>query len=1172
MRILCVVIFIICSQIAMSQISVSFQTQVNTVCNGDSCNYQGPSILINEVMLTPIVGDGAMYGVNPISSDLGEWIELYNPNLCKPVDISCFYLGNNTPDGMSYGGGYRIPANTIVPAGGFVVIRGVNATPVAPNLLAQNGGKTIELIVDNALGNVCIGGGTRLWFPNSGGWFAFYNNNGIPQDAISWNSTTNSCMSCAPCISSCGTCSNASSLASYDNIPAANKNYMSSLDPAMYAGSSWSRMPDGGTWSATATTNTMGNCNSVCNTVASSTCTGQAIANVSGGVPPYTFKWNDSQSSVTNAATGLCAGNYCVTVTDAVNTIKIACVNIIDFVPPVSFNGDSLFCLDENGVNYTSNFLPSGGQLTGNGLSGFVFSPSIAGVGNHTITYYYEDANTCNNTINKIIRVKTVPNVSAVVTDVKCFGLTNGSIDLTTIGGNPIYNYAWSNTTQTTEDITNLSAAAYQVIVTDAFACDDTLSIQVNQPSDLISQITPVNETCLGACDGSISVNTSGGVAPYSYKLNNISSVPTFTPLCANTYTIELSDANGCKKNNTVSVNSGIGLIAEAGLAVSICNGSDTMLTASGGTGYLWDDINNSNTAVVMVSPSVTTTYHVTVSNGICSAIDSVIVTVISNPIANAGNDMSICSGNDTILYGNGGGNYNWSPAISLNYSNIQNPNATPINTTTYYLTVVNAFGCKAVDSVMLFVKPNPIAEAGNGGSICQGSSITLTSSGGTSYMWNDVNNSTTQSITVSPTGNAIYTVTITSNGCTNSDNVTVYVNNNPIANAGNDITICVGSTDTLIATGGTSYLWSTGETNDSIVVNPIVNSKYFVTVFNGICGSTDSVNVYVSPTDFANAGLDTIICEGGLAFLTASGGDAYLWNYNNSINPLITVSPDSSKTYIVTVYLGSCSDEDTVTVLVSPNPKIEFLFKNETCNMGNGWALAMASGATGSYSYLWQDLNSKAFISDLVSGVYSVTATDDTTGCISSADVIISNIPGPNAKFIANPKITTIENNSINFNDISIGSINSWNWNLGDNTTCSSQDFSHVYKTGVYIVILTVIDTNNCIDVYADTIIVKDVLSFYVPNAFTPNGDDFNAGFGPEGYNVNTADYKMNIFDRWGDLIFSTNDFNEKWNGSLFNKGTYKDAIEDVYIYQIYVRGQEDVIKEYVGKVVLLK
>jgi len=399
-----VVVFMI-SSFVNAQISLSFTREVNHGCNGNPCNYSGPSILINEVMLTPALGDGSMFDTD--NTRRGEWIELYNPDECKSVDISCFYLGNNASDPDNYGGGYRIPNNTIIPPMGFAVIRGMNATPVPANLLLQNGGTTVELIADNLLNNICIeNGGNRLWFPNAGGWFAFYNKNGIPQDAISWNNINNSCMSCSPCIPLYAACAIPPFLPSYDSIPLNLKNYITNQNPASFMGQSWKRIPDGGSWSGVASSPTIGNCNTNCNPPPILSCDGKATVTASGGTPPYTYLWDNPQSSTTPAVTGLCKGSHCVTVTDANNIQKTECIDIINYTPHITFIHPPVFFLsNSNPVDLTVFVAPKGGVFSGLAVINPLFYPFIAGIGTHTITYVYADTNTCTDSLTQEIKV-----------------------------------------------------------------------------------------------------------------------------------------------------------------------------------------------------------------------------------------------------------------------------------------------------------------------------------------------------------------------------------------------------------------------------------------------------------------------------------------------------------------------------------------------------------------------------------------------------------------------------------------------------------------------------------------------------------------------------------------------------------------------------------------------
>jgi len=273
-----------------------------------------------------------------------------------------------------------------------------------------------------------------------------------------------------------------------------------------------------------------------------------------------------------------------------------------------------------------------------------------------------------------------------------------------------------------------------------------------------------------------------------------------------------------------------------------ICLGEQDTLTASGGITYSWS--NSDTTASILVSPIVTTTYTVTVtdSNG-CTATDEATVTVNDLPIADAGTDQTICEGDSVTLTATGGISYEWSTGDSTAIITV-----TPDSTTIYVVTVTNANDCTATDEVTVTVNDLPIANAGNDQTICEGVSVNLTATGGISYEWST--GDSTAIITVTPDSTTIYIVTVTAeNGCTATDDVTVTVNELPIADAGNDNAICLGDTIMLTATGGNTYEWNSGSLDSTITVSPADTTTYSVTVtdVNG-CTASDEVTITVNP------------------------------------------------------------------------------------------------------------------------------------------------------------------------------------------------------------------------------------------------------------------------------------------------------------------------------------
>jgi gliding motility-associated-like protein len=407
--------FIVFSGFSLAQMTAQFSSTLNTNCLGQPCNYEGPSILINELMISPVQNDGSISGPG-VGLGRGEWIELYNPNLCEPVDISCYYLGNYTNPGSFIGqGGVRLPDNLIVPPGGFVMVRGVNVAPVPANLLVQNGGNVIEVIVPAEVWDdgVCSTSG-RVWFPNVGGWFAFYDADGVPQDAVSWGFQYG--IESAPCSASSAACPTTVPLVSYNDIPEDRKSLASTLNASSHQGNSIRRIPDGGPWSGNGVP-TYATCNSLpCAIVGESTCTGTATILVTGGQPPYSFVWSDSQLQMTQTAVGLCAGVYQVTVTDNSGLVQVFEVTVQDFVPPVTLNVANEYCVYDANINVT-NYSPIAqpnefGEITGTGITNTTFSPDAAGVGTHAITYTFTNVFGCTNSASDEIIVHPIPDVS----------------------------------------------------------------------------------------------------------------------------------------------------------------------------------------------------------------------------------------------------------------------------------------------------------------------------------------------------------------------------------------------------------------------------------------------------------------------------------------------------------------------------------------------------------------------------------------------------------------------------------------------------------------------------------------------------------------------------------------------------------------------------------------
>ncbi len=499
---------LLCIQQVDAQLNLEMSSEENTVCNGIDCNYDGPSILINEILASPSVGDGSIYGTQSGLTREAEWIELYNPDQCEWVDISCYFLGNAAPDGSCEPGGFIIPEGSIVPPQGFAIVRGINAPAVDPLLLVENGGNTIEIVLDNNSA-ICLGNSWRLWFPNLGGWFAFYDNNGVPQDAISWyQSQCVSTPSCNP--GPINGCDYSGPLMDYDDIPNDRKTYVSSSAPQ--TDRSWKRVPDGGNWAYNTTyIPTYGTCNDDCIPEPEITCVGTASVNVAGGTAPYSYLWNDEMLQTTETATGLCEGNYCVTVTDGSGTTASACVEVINHGLSVTANSNSSLCSGETLLLSVSGDAGNTYEWTGpNGYTSTQENPEIPfSETTHSGTYHVTvtNENGCTGNSSETVSISPTPDPDAGPDESVCgmeYSLNavitspSNNLQWTQVSGPGNANFINALSAQT--NVTVNSPGTYEFLFTETHngetICEasDMVSITFNQILD--PTITPITDMC----------------------------------------------------------------------------------------------------------------------------------------------------------------------------------------------------------------------------------------------------------------------------------------------------------------------------------------------------------------------------------------------------------------------------------------------------------------------------------------------------------------------------------------------------------------------------------------------------------------------------------------------------------------------------------------------------
>lgn len=709
---------------ALGQLGANLSSTDNTNCQGAPCGYNGPSILINEIMLSPMTFDGSIYGGSV--TQRGEWIELYNPNICEPVDISCFYLGNNANDTLPYSGGYVIPPGTVVPPAGFALIRGENAAPVPPNLLVSNGGLVVELVVDST--SVCIGGGSRLWFPNVGGWFAFYDNNGVPQDAVSWASQANTDQ--APCVPAMAGCGYSGALSTYDDFPPTRRNYILNTNAADFQGESIRRMPNGAAWSGTGVP-TYGFNNVPPPNPPIVICNGTAIAEPIGGNPPYTYLWDDPRAQTNQIADSLCAGVYCVIITDASNNTFQQCVTVEDFLAQTLIS-DGL-C---PGGTYT---FPDSSVATGPGVYSIGLQTDLGC--DSVVTYNLGLFPSYNYVIDKQIcenHTYILPDGSEVgVTGTYNFAYQNifgcdSNYTVNLVVTNPIHMYVDTLFCEGTQyelpDGTLTSNAGfYDILVPgDPTSCDTLFEVTLGYYPDFQINIEEQNNiTCYGQNDGLISLSVSGTTGPYEYFWSDgIDHDSIADGLDEGDYIISVSDTIGCQQEITVNISEPPAIDLSLSADTLICLGAESQILAqaNGGTGsfvYHWST-SNADSAMISVNPAIESIYSVYVEddNGCLSESAQIEIDVISmdNGLLSVASDATICPEDSATILATYSGNYgpydySWTEGLEAGPGPYQ---VSPDEPTTYILTVSDICGNTLTDSILVNLFDTPVAIAPN--------------------------------------------------------------------------------------------------------------------------------------------------------------------------------------------------------------------------------------------------------------------------------------------------------------------------------------------------------------------------------------------------------------------------------------------------------------------------
>jgi uncharacterized delta-60 repeat protein len=434
----------------------------------------------------------------------------------------------------------------------------------------------------------------------------------------------------------------------------------------------------------------------------------------------------------------------------------------------------------------------------------------------------------------------------------------------------------------------------------------------------------------------------------------------------------------------------------------TICIGNNITLNGSGADTYSWS--NGISNGIAFTPTQGVHTYTVVGTNSKTNCKNSVTTTVTVNalPTVSASSSLNtICAGASVKLTGSGASTYSWSDGIS------NATNFTPSVTKTYTVTGTDANNCSNTATVSIKVNSLPTVTANaSANTICSGASVTLTGSGANTYSWSDgINNN----VAFNPSSTKTFTVTgIDANNCSNTNTITVYVNNT----SGTGVTahtsatsVCAGTSVTLTGSGATSYSWSDGVT-DAVSFIPTTTKSYTVTgISNGNCSNSASIMVYVNalPTVTANASIATV-CEGTSVTLTGSGANSYSWSDGVLNNVVFT--PTATKTYTLTgTDANNCSNSAILKIIINPLPLITAIANANTICTG-GSVILTGSGAS---TYTWSDgiTNGVGFI-PATTKTYTVTGKD-VNNCTNTATKTITVNTATSLTVTANASATSV-------------------------------------------------------------------------------------------------------------------------------------------------------------------
>ncbi|MBL7918751.1 MAG: SBBP repeat-containing protein [Bacteroidia bacterium] len=501
--------------------------------------------------------------------------------------------------------------------------------------------------------------------------------------------------------------------------------------------------------------------------------------------------------------------------------------------------------------------------------------------------------------------------------------------------------------------------------------------------------------------------------------------------------------------------------------------------------------------------------------------------------ITSPGN-LSICSSNATTLITSSSATVTWyaSPTSTTVLSTGLSYNTPTLaaGTYTYYAESFTCLNSATRTAITVTVNPTPTVSV-NSGSICNGSSFTITPSGANSYSY--MNSTTGSNCVINPSSSINFSLTgISAAGCTGTAVSSITVGALPNININSSTggpSLCSGSTATLFAGGASTYAWVSGPNTSTYAISPTVFTTYTVVGTSSLgCSSSNTISmgILTTPTINISAGSSTI-CTGDSTILNASGANSYLWN-NNATTSSISVSPVSTTIYTVTGTILSCSDTKTITVNVIASPTISIASTASTICAGGSVTLSIM-GSAGSYSWNTGPTTTSIAVSPTIATTYTAAGFNGACYGLATTTISISNSITVIAS-VSNPTICSGESTTITTSGAA-----TYTWSTGSNSTSivvsptTTTSYSVTGENGsCFGSVSTLVVVNTCVGVNE----YSNNLHFLI----YPNPTNEIINIETDGF------YELKIMDVFGKIVLETpvQKFNSKINISHFENGLY--------------------------------